>query len=161
MPDPKNVSLPEIGTPAPDFTLSNAEGQPVRLKQFRGKHVVLYFYPKDDTPGCTTEAKEFQAHLAAFERAGAVIAGVSPDPPESHCKFRDKYGLGFVLLSDPEQQAAQAYGVWVEKNMYGRKYMGVQRATFLIDPEGKIAAVWPKVKPQGHAEQVLEAIVGG
>jgi peroxiredoxin Q/BCP len=118
----------------------------------------VYFYPKDDTPGCTVEAKAFQAALPKFAKAGAEILGISPDGIESHCKFADKFGLEFTLLADENHAVAGKYGVWVEKSMYGKKYWGVQRATFLIDSEGRIANVWPKVKPDGHAEEVFAAI---
>ncbi len=150
--------MPEAGKKAPAFTLPGSGGKPVKLSDFKGKRVVLYFYPKDDTPGCTTEAKEFQAAAADFEAANAVVLGVSPDGVEKHCKFAEKYGLGFELLADTEHAVAEKYGVWVEKSMYGKKYMGMQRATFLIDEQGKVAQVWPKVKPAGHAKQVLDAL---
>ena len=152
------ASVPEPGAKAPAIALKGMDGKSVKLSDFKDKPVVLYFYPKDDTPGCTIEAKEFQSHFKAFEKAGAVVVGVSPDGVESHCKFAKKYGLEFHLLADEEHSAAEKYGVWVEKNMYGKKYMGVQRATFLIGPDGKLAKVWPKVKPEGHAAEVLAAI---
>jgi peroxiredoxin Q/BCP len=150
--------MPEAGTPAPDFELLDGNGRKVRLRDFKGKPVVLYFYPKDNTPGCTVEAKGFQEHLDAFRAAGAEVLGVSPDNAQAHCKFADKFGLQFTLLCDTEHALAEKYGVWVEKSMYGKKYWGVQRATFLIGPDGAIARVWPKVKPDGHAEEVLEAL---
>lgn len=150
--------MPSEGKKAPAITLKSGNGETVKLPDFKGKLVVLYFYPKDDTPGCTVEANDFQANIKAFERAGAVVLGVSPDSEKSHCKFADKFGLQFTLLADEKHEVAEKYGVWVEKSMYGKKYMGVQRATFLIDGEGKIAKVWPKVKPDGHAKEVLEAI---
>ena len=152
------LAMPSEGAKAPAISLKSGDGSTVKLSGFKGKYIVLYFYPKDDTPGCTIEAKEFQASANAFEKANAVVVGVSPDSEKSHCKFAEKFGLGFTLLADEEHAAAEAYGVWVEKSMYGKKYMGVQRATFLIDPNGKIAKVWPKVKPEGHAKEVLEAI---
>lgn len=148
------------GDKAPAFTAATGMGENVRLSQYKGQYVVLYFYPKDDTPGCTTEAKEFRDAIDEFEAAGAVVLGISPDSPESHCKFIDRFELNFPLLADENHAIAEKYGVWVEKNMYGKKYMGVQRATFLIDPKGKIVEAWPKVKPQGHAEQVLKVLDG-
>lgn len=151
-------STPEAGQAAPDIALPSGTGEPVELKDFRGQPVVVYFYPKDDTPGCTIEAQEFESHLDDFERAGAKVIGISPDDGKSHCKFSEKYGLRFTLLSDTEHEVAEKYGVWVEKNRYGRKYWGVQRATFLVDKDGRIAKAWPNVKPEGHAEEVLEAV---
>lgn len=142
---------------APDFELPTEDGI-VRLSELRGKPVVVYFYPKDDTSGCTAEAKDFDALRGAFEEAGAVVVGISPDSVESHAKFRKKHELGLRLASDPDKTAAQAYGVWVEKSMYGRKYMGVERSTFLIDANGRIAKVWRKVKVPGHAQAVLQAV---
>jgi len=150
--------LPKVGSKAPAIALKDGSGSTVKLSDFKGKPVVLYFYPKDDTPGCTVEAKEFQAGLKAFEKAGTVVIGVSPDSQKSHCKFAEKFGLTFTLLCDEEHAVAEKFGLWVEKSMYGKKYMGVQRATFLIDGDGKIAKVWPKVKPEGHAAEVLSAI---
>ena len=128
------------------------------MKDFAGKALVLYFYPKDDTSGCTAEAKDFAALLADFAKAGALVAGVSPDPVKKHDKFRDKYELNFPLLSDESKSMLEAYGVWVEKSMYGRKYMGVERTTFLIDGKGRIAKIWRKVKVPGHAQEVLAAV---
>jgi peroxiredoxin Q/BCP len=151
-------TVPEAGQEAPSIELPSGSGETVRLDAFRGKPVVVYFYPKDDTPGCTIEANQFQAHLKDFEKAGAVVLGISPDNEKSHCKFAEKYGLEFTLLSDAEHEVAQKYGVWVEKNRYGRTYWGVQRATFLVGPDGRLARVWPNVKPEGHAEEVLEAV---
>ncbi|MCC6698067.1 MAG: thioredoxin-dependent thiol peroxidase [Candidatus Hydrogenedentes bacterium] len=150
--------MPAEGSKAPAIELKASTGKKVKLSDFKGKPVVVYFYPKDDTPGCTVEAKGFQAHFAAFRKAGAEILGISPDGVEAHCKFAVKYGLEFTLLADEDHTVAEKYGVWVEKSMYGKKYMGVQRATFLVDAEGKLARIWPKVKPEGHAEEVLEAI---
>lgn len=151
-------TMPQPGKKAPAFKgVTDGEGT-VSLKELAGKKVVLYFYPKDDTPGCTTEAKDFRDHIKDFEKAGAVIIGVSKDSVKKHDKFKEKYCLPFPLLSDEEGKACEAYGVWVEKSMYGRKYMGIQRATFLIDGAGKIAKVWPKVSVTGHAKDVLDAV---
>ena len=150
--------IPTEGVQAPDFTLQSDEGKQVSLKALRGAPVVLYFYPKDDTSGCTTEACEFRDLFPRFEAGGAVVLGVSPDDVKSHVKFKKKYGLPFTLLADTEKEAAQAYGVWKEKSMYGRKYMGVERTTFLIDANGKVARVFEKVKPAGHAAEVQEAL---
>lgn len=155
-----HASMPNAGDSAPEITLPGGDGATVSLSSLRGKPVVVYFYPKDDTPGCTVEAKGFEALGAEFAKAGAEVLGISPDSPASHCRFQKKYGLGFRLLSDQEHRAAEAYGVWVEKSMYGKTYMGIQRATFLVDAAGKIAHLWPKVKPEGHAEEVLEAVNG-
>ncbi|MFA6242638.1 MAG: thioredoxin-dependent thiol peroxidase [Candidatus Hydrogenedentales bacterium] len=153
-------SVPEVGAKAPEVPLNSTDGKPTTLSGFAGQPVVLYFYPKDDTPGCTIEANEFQANLPAFEKAGAVVVGVSPDSVDSHCKFAKKYGLNFVLLADTEHALAEKYGAWVEKTNYGKKYWGVQRSTFLIDRDGVIAKTWPKVKAEGHAAEVLEAVKG-
>ena len=147
-----------IGSPAPAFSLPGPGGTDVSLASLAGKTVVLYFYPKDDTSGCTQEAQEFNALKAAFASAGAEVIGVSPDSPKSHGKFAGKYGLDLTLLSDEAKETLGAYGVWVEKSMYGRKYMGVERTTVLIDAEGRIAKVWSKVKVPGHAQEVLEAV---
>ncbi len=144
---------------APDFELPTDEGS-VRLSQFRGKPVVVYFYPKDDTSGCTAEARAFSALRGEFAAAGAEVIGISPDSATSHGKFRKKYDLEVMLASDEDKTVANAYGVWVEKSMYGRKYMGVERSTFLIDGTGKIARIWRKVKVPGHAVAVLEAVRG-
>ncbi|GJD34332.1 peroxiredoxin [Methylobacterium aerolatum] len=145
------------GEPAPDFDLpTSAEGR-VSLAALKGFKVVLYFYPKDDTSGCTLEAQNFNTLLAEFAETEAKIVGVSPDPVKSHDKFCGKYGLSFPLASDEGKTVLGRYGVWVEKSMYGRKYMGVERTTVLIDREGRIARVWPKVKVPGHAEEVLDA----
>jgi len=148
----------EPGHPAPPFRLADAEGQIHTLSDYHGKTVVLYFYPKDDTPGCTKEACGFRDLHEQFTDHEVVVLGVSPDGVEKHCKFAEKHGLGFELLADTEHAVAEQYGVWVEKSMYGKKYMGMQRATFLIDEQGKVAQVWPKVKPAGHAKQVLDAL---
>lgn len=146
------------GTAAPDFTLLTDSGEPLTLSTLRGKTVVLYFYPKDDTSGCTTEACEFRDLMPRFDTSKAVVLGVSPDPVKSHQKFKAKYELTFPLVSDPEKVACEAYGVWQEKSMYGRKYMGVARTTYVIAPDGTIARVFEKVKPAGHAAQVMEAV---
>jgi peroxiredoxin Q/BCP len=147
----------EEGSKAPDFQLPADDGSVVKLSKLKGQTVVLYFYPKDDTSGCTREAKDFTDFAPDFTKAGAVIYGVSPDSVKSHDKFRCKYDLAVRLLSDEEKEVATAYGVWVEKSMYGKKYMGVERSTFLIDSKGKIAKIWRKVSVPGHAEDVLAA----
>ncbi|MCG6121373.1 MAG: peroxiredoxin [Microvirga sp.] len=147
-----------VGDAAPDFSLPATVGGTLSLSGLAGKTVVLYFYPKDDTSGCTLEAKSFNDMRSEFEAAGAVIVGVSPDPMKSHEKFAGKYDLAFPLVSDEEKGMLEAYGVWVEKSMYGRKYMGVERTTVLIDGAGKIARIWSKVKVPGHAEEVLAAV---
>jgi len=145
------------GDPAPDFTLPRDGGGTLSLSQLRGRKVVLYAYPKDDTPGCTQEAIAFNGLRRDFAAANTDIIGVSPDPAKRHDKFKQKYGLDFPLVADETLAMLQAYGIWVEKSMYGRRYMGVERTTFLIDPDGKIARIWPKVKVAGHAEEVLAA----
>ncbi|BCM81713.1 alkyl hydroperoxide reductase [Methylobacterium indicum] len=145
------------GDPAPDFSLPATGGETLSLAGLKGRKAVLYFYPKDDTSGCTLEAQAFNALTDAFAAADTVVIGVSPDPMKSHDKFREKYGLGFPLASDETKAMLEAYGVWVEKSMYGRKYMGVERTTVLIDRDGTIAQVWPKVKVPGHADAVLAA----
>ena len=145
------------GQKAPVFTLPATGGEPVSLDRLKGRKVVIYFYPKDDTSGCTREAQEFQALRAAFEAAETQIIGVSADTLASHDRFRTKYGLDFTLASDEDKSMLQAYGVWVEKSMYGRKYMGIERTTVLIDRDGTVARVWSKVKVPGHAEEVLAA----
>ena len=152
------TSAPNEGETAPSFTLPRDGGANVSLSDFKGKWVVLYFYPKDDTSGCTVEAIDFTAKADAFAAKNAVILGVSPDSVKSHDKFRDKHNLGIALLSDEEKSMLEAYGVWKEKSMYGKKYMGVERTTFLIDGEGKIARVWNKVKVPGHVDEVLASI---
>lgn len=146
-----------IGKPAPAFTLPTASGEKVTLSKLKGKGVVLYFYPRDDTPGCTTEAKEFSALTKEFDKIGFVVVGVSKDSPEKHQKFTDKYDLAITLGSDEEGKTIERYGVWVEKNMYGKKTMGIERATFLIDSKGVIRQIWRKVKAPGHATAVLTA----
>jgi peroxiredoxin Q/BCP len=148
----------EPGGLAPDFELPDQHGQLVRLADLRGQTVVLYFYPKADTPGCTTQACGVRDHRTDYERAGAVILGVSPDPVKRIARFDEKYGLGFPLLADEDHAVAEAYGVWVEKSMYGRKYMGNGRTTFVIGPNGKIREVFRTVKPAQHDELVLGAL---
>ena len=146
------------GDKAPDFSLQDVDGNSVRLSDFKGQYIVLYFYPKDDTPGCTTEACEFSLDSKKFETKGVKIIGISPDPPESHRKFVEKYKLRFTLLSDEGHKVCEKYGVWVEKSMYGRKYMGVGRTTFIIDKDGMIKRIHEKVKPEGHSKEVLRGI---
>ena len=146
-----------IGDQAPAFTLPGTGGKEISLEGLKGRKAVIYFYPKDDTSGCTEEAQEFQARRADFAAADTEIIGVSPDSLKSHDKFRAKYGLEFPLASDEGKAMLEAYGVWAEKSMYGRKYMGVERTTVLIDRDGRIAQVWPKVKVPGHADEVLAA----
>jgi thioredoxin-dependent peroxiredoxin len=146
-----------VGTPAPDFTLPRDGGGQVTLKDFSGRKVVLYFYPKADTPGCTKEAISFNALRKAFAEADTAILGVSADSVKAQDKFRDKYSLAFPLVSDETHRMLEAYGVWGEKSMYGKTFMGVERLTYLIDRQGRIAKVWPKVKVDGHAEEVLES----
>ncbi|MFM7932343.1 MAG: thioredoxin-dependent thiol peroxidase [Pirellula sp.] len=148
----------EPGSKAPAFTLSDAEGKKVKLSDFKGSPVVLYFYPKDDTPGCTKEACAFRDRSAELKKLGAVVLGVSPDTPASHTKFRDKYSLNFTLLADESHEVAEKFGAWREKNMYGKKSMGIQRSTYLIDAQGKVAKVWKKVSVDGHDAEVLEAL---
>jgi peroxiredoxin Q/BCP len=148
----------EEGKPAPDFSLPSDSGETVTLSALRGSPVVLYFYPKDDTPGCTTQACELRDRATAIDARGAVVLGVSPDSVQAHRRFRDKYDLPFTLLSDTDHAVAGAYEVWKEKSMYGRTYWGNERTTFVIDEDGRIAKVLPKVKPAGHADQVLELI---
>ncbi len=146
------------GSKAPDFSLETDGGGKVRLGDLKGRAVVLYVYPKDDTSGCTVEALAFSALKKKFEAAGATIIGVSPDPVKSHDKFKAKHDLSIMLAADPDKKMLERYGVWVEKSMYGRKYMGAERSTFLIDPQGKVARVWRKVKVPGHADEVLAAV---
>ncbi|MGE3229120.1 MAG: peroxiredoxin [Hyphomicrobium sp.] len=148
----------EVGDLAPLFDLPSDGGGRIGLAALRGRTVVLYFYPKDDTEGCTIEAREFSAEASAFERAGAVVVGVSPDSPKSHDKFKTRHELDLRLASDQDKAVAEAYGVWVEKTMYGRTFMGVERATFLISSKGRIERIWRKVSAKGHAEQVLAAL---
>lgn len=151
------TQIPAAGSPAPDFTLPRDGGQSVTLSSFRPGKVVLYFYPKDDTPGCTLEAQDFTARAADFAAAGTTVIGISKDSVKAHDKFCKKHGLSVILASDEEGQTCEDYGVWAEKSMYGKTYMGITRATFLIDAEGKIAQVWPKVSVKGHADEVLAA----
>jgi thioredoxin-dependent peroxiredoxin len=146
------------GDKAPNFALSDQHGNDVRLSALRGKKVVLYFYPKADTPGCTTQACGVRDHAGDYAAAGAVVLGVSKDPVDKVARFDAKHGLGFPLLSDADHAVAEAYGVWVEKSMYGRKFMGTQRATFVIDAKGKVTHVFPKVSPKAHDEQVLATL---
>jgi peroxiredoxin Q/BCP len=150
----------EEGTLAPDFTLQADGDQEVTLSDYRGNKVVLYFYPKDDTPGCTTEACNFRDDYSEILAAGAVVLGVSPDTTTSHDRFRLKFDLPFALLSDPDHQVAELYGAWGEKKMYGRTYMGIIRSTFIIDQEGRIVKVFPKVKVKNHSQEVLAALAG-
>jgi peroxiredoxin Q/BCP len=148
--------LPVIGKPAPDFTLPSTSGQMVSLKQFKGKKtVVLFFYPNDDTPSCTKEACGFRDLTAEFEKADAVVIGISADPMESHLAFQAKHRLPYELLTDADATAAKAYGVWKQKNLYGNKFMGIERTTFVIDRTGRIAQIYPKVKVEGHVADVL------
>jgi thioredoxin-dependent peroxiredoxin len=146
------------GDKAPAFALSSDTSDVIRLEDLKGRKVVLYFYPKDDTSGCTVEACEFRDNWAAVKRTGALVLGVSPDGIESHQKFKRKFELQFPLLADPDHAVAEKYGAWGEKSMYGRKYFGIKRMTFVIDEEGRIATVFEKVKPKGHAKEVLEAL---
>ena len=148
----------EVGSPAPDFELESDAGERVRLSSLRGSPVVLYFYPKDDTPGCTLQACEIRDAWGDFEARGAVVLGVSPDSASSHERFRAKYDLPFTLLADPEHEVAEAYGVWGEKSMAGKTYMGIERSTFVIDPDGTVASVMREVKPAEHAGDVLAVL---
>lgn len=150
----------QVGDPAPNFTMPTVSGGTVSLNDLRGKKVVLYFYPKDDTPGCTIEACSFRDNLPDFQGANAEVIGVSRDNTESHQAFRDKYGLNFTLASDDTGEVTEAFGVWREKNMYGKTFMGIQRSTFLIDENGNIAKIWPTVSVEGHSKEVLAAING-
>ena len=146
------------GDPAPDFELPADDGGRVRLGDLKGRRVILYFYPKDNTSGCTTQACELRDALPRIDERGAVVLGVSPDSVSSHQRFRDKYSLNFPLLSDQDHQVSEAYGVWKEKSMYGRKYLGIERSTFIIDEDGVVVDVWRKVKPRGHADRVEEIL---
>ncbi len=148
----------EPGDKAPDFTLPDQDGNPVSLADLRGETIVLYFYPRADTPGCTTQACGVRDRSSEYDSAGARVIGVSPDEVEAIAKFAGKFDLDFTLLADADHAVAERYGAWVEKSMYGKKYMGVQRATFVIDPEGKIAKVFPKVQPKKHDDLVLKAL---
>jgi peroxiredoxin Q/BCP len=167
MPAAKKVSAPaeeesaygpKPGSKAPAIKLQDDTGKTVSLSDFKGKKVILYFYPKDSTPGCTTESCDFRDNLNRFTKSGAVVLGLSADSVASHKKFKEKQGLNFPLLSDPDHKALEAYGVWQEKSLYGRKFMGIVRTTFIIDEEGKIAKVFPKVKVGGHVDEVLAAL---
>lgn len=151
----------EAGDRLPEFTLPTDGGGTMSAADLRGRRTVLYFYPRDDTPGCTREAHAFRDHLAQFAAAGIAVIGVSTDSAASHDKFKAKHGLNFPLIADPDAELARAFGVWVEKNMYGKKSMGVERSTFLIDANGTIARVWRKVKVDGHARAVLDAATAG
>lgn len=157
------ASTPELalkqGDKAPDFEAQITDGRQIALSEYKGRHVILYFYPKDDTPGCTKEACAFRDEFDRFRDAGAVILGVSTDSVSSHEKFTGKFKLPFPLVSDPDKKIVQAYGVWGQKTFMGRKYMGVHRVTFLIAPDGRIGKIWPKVKPEEHAAEVLAALV--
>jgi peroxiredoxin Q/BCP len=146
------------GARAPSFTAATSGGGKVSLSDYKGRNVILYFYPKDDTPGCTKEACAFRDYFAEFKKKGAVVLGVSTDPVKSHDKFVEKFKLPFTLLADDDKKIVEAYGVWGEKMFMGRKYMGTHRVTFLIGPDGKIRKIWPTVKPEEHAEEVLAAI---
>jgi thioredoxin-dependent peroxiredoxin len=146
------------GDRAPDFTLPDQEGQPLSLSDLSGQTVVLYFYPRADTPGCTTQACGVRDHRADYDGTGARVIGISPDPVAAVKRFDDKFGLGFTLLADEDHAVAEAYGTWVQKRMYGKTYWGVQRATFIIDPSGRVAEVFPKVSPKTHDDVVLEAL---
>jgi peroxiredoxin Q/BCP len=154
----RKASALQPGDPAPDFELLTDAGVPLRLSSMAGRKVVLYFYPRADTPGCTREACEFRDALPRIEKKGTTVLGISPDKPASLARFKQKYQLPFTLLSDPEHKVAEAYGVWKEKNMYGKKTMGIERTTFILDEQGRIARIFPKVKVDGHAAQVLEAL---
>ena len=150
----------EEGSHAPDFTISSDSGDRVTLSSFRGSPVILYFYPKDDTPGCTAQACGIRDAWGEFSQRGAVVLGVSPDDESSHVKFKEKYGLPFTLLADPDHAVADEYGVWVEKTNYGKTYMGIERSTFVIDADGSVAKVMRRVKPDSHADDVLAALPG-
>jgi peroxiredoxin Q/BCP len=153
--------VPDVGDTAPNFELQNQDGEKVKLADLAGRTVVLYFYPKADTPGCTTQACSIRDRSGEYEAAGALVLGVSPDKPKKLKKFANKYDLPFTLLSDEDHKLAEAYGVWAEKSMYGRKYWGNERTTFVIDGDGKIAHVFPKVSPKTHDDVVLEALAAG
>jgi peroxiredoxin Q/BCP len=153
--------LPVIGRPAPDFSLPSTTGENISLKQFKGKKtVVLYFYPKDETPGCTREACDFRDHTAEFEAARVVVLGVSTDSLGSHQHFKEKQKLPFPLLSDEDAAVSKLYGVYKQKNLYGKKHLGIERTTFVIDKTGRVAQIWPKVKVDGHIQDVLEFVAG-
>ena len=158
MADKTNTKELKIGNKAPAFSLKNTEGKTVKLSDFKGQKVVLYFYPKDDTPGCTKEACAFRDDYAQLQKRGVVVLGVSADDQKSHQRFTQKYSLPFTLLSDPEHTMMEKYNAWVEKNMYGKKYMGVARITYIINEDGKIAHIFAKVKPETHSQDVLQVI---
>ncbi len=147
-----------VGKKAPDFTVVDDQGKEVSLKELKGKKVVLYFYPRDDTPGCTREACAFRDGIAQIKKKGAVVLGVSADSIGSHEKFKKKFALNFPLLSDPDKKLIQSYGAWKEKSMYGKKYMGIERTTVILDEQGKVARLFPKVKVDGHFDEVMEAL---
>ena len=156
---PKEIQLKlQAGDPAPEFSADTNGGGHVSLADFRGKPVILYFYPKDDTPGCTKEACAFRDQFAGFQKKGAIVLGVSPDPVKAHDKFVEKFKLPFTLLADVDKKIVTAYGVWGEKTFMGRKYMGTHRVTFLIDSDGRIQKIWPLVKPESHAAEILAAL---
>jgi peroxiredoxin Q/BCP len=157
MPGAPELKLKE-GDQAPSFTAPTSGGGRVSLEDFKGRNVILYFYPRDDTPGCTKEACAFRDHFAAFKQKGAVVLGVSADSVKSHDKFAAKFKLPFTLLADEDKAIVQSYGVWGQKSFMGRKYLGIHRVTFLIGPDGKIRRIWPTVKPEEHAEEVLAAL---
>ena len=148
----------KAGAAAPDFSAASNGGGKVSLADFRGRNVILYFYPRDDTPGCTKEACAFRDHFAEFKQRGAIVLGVSTDPVKSHDKFAEKFKLPFLLLADEDHRIVTAYGVWGEKSFMGRKYLGTHRVTFLIAPDGRIKKIWPQVKPEEHAAEVLAAL---
>ncbi len=152
------MKLLEPGDRAPDFRTTDQDGKKVSLKDFKGKKVVLYFYPKDDTPGCTKEACSFRDGFSKFRKRRIEVLGVSVDDEKSHKKFAEKYDLPFRLLADTDKKIVKDYGVWGEKSLYGRKFMGIHRVTYAIDEKGKIAGVWPKVKPEGHADEILASV---
>jgi len=148
----------KVGQKAPDFTVLNDAGEKTKLSELKGKKVVLYFYPKDDTPGCTAEACAFRDGIKEIKKRGAIVLGVSADSVESHKKFKSKFDLNFPLLADTDKKIIESYGVWKEKSMYGKKYMGIERTTFVIDEQGKIAHIFPKVKVQEHYDEVISAL---
>ena len=156
--DAESTAIPAVGDPAPDFALPDETGTVHRLADQRGRWTIVYFYPKDDTPGCTVEACEFRDANETIHERGADVWGISPQGAKSKRAFREKFGLPFLLLADEDHAVAEAYGSWVEKQNYGKTYMGVARTTFLVGPDGRIARTWPKVKPEGHAAEVLAAL---